>query len=91
MLNVIYVTAATIYVFSPYCVPCSLPVDSPVLSLFWKKIIYSFTFAVLGLRCCVRTFSRYSEWVLLSMGTLYSPWVCRLLIVVASLIAKRGL
>ena len=58
---------------------------------FGKKIIYSFTFAVLGLCCCVRTFSRYSEWVLLSMGTLYSPWVCRLLIVVASLIAKCGL
>ena len=52
--------------------PCSLPVDSPVLSLFWKKNIYSFTFAVLGLRCWVRTLDTasgcYSLWVL---STLY--------------------
>ena len=55
---------------------------------FFKKFIlfYLFLFlAVLGLRCCARAFSSHSEQGLLFIA------VCGLFIVVASLVAERGL
>ena len=46
-------------------------------------ILLSFL-AVLGLPCCVRAFSSCGKWGLLSVA------VCKLLIVVASLVAEHG-
>ena len=49
-----------------------------------NKLIYLFL-AALGLCCCAWAFSRCGEWGLLFIA------VCGLLIVVASLVAERGL
>ena len=48
------------------------------------NFIYLFV-AVLGLHCCVRAFSSCGKWGPLSVA------VCKLLTVVASLVAERGL
>ena len=53
------------------------------LELFYLFILLSFL-AVLGLPCCVRAFSSCGKWGLLSVA------VCKLLIVVASLVAEHG-
>ena len=57
------------------------------ISIFFNKFIYFIYLflAALGLRCCTRAFSSCSERGLLFVA------VHRLLIVVASLVAKHGL
>ena len=53
--------------------------------IFFKKIIYFYFFAVLGLRCCARASSSCAKGVLLFVA------VRRLLIAVASLVVEHGL
>ena len=62
----------------------SPPVRSIEVFFFFLIFIYLFM-AVLGLLCCARAFSSCGEW------GLFFVMVCRLLIVVASLVVEHGL
>ena len=62
------------------------PTSSPFYRFFKNKFIYLILFlAALGLCCCARAFSSCGKWGLLFVV------VRGLLIVVASLVAERGL
>ena len=66
-------------------VSCALAGDS-FFSFFFKFIYFTYLFlAALGLRCCTRAFSSYSEQGLLFVA------VRGLLIAVASLVGEHGL
>ena len=61
-------------------------VDIWVVSTFWLFYLFIYLFmAALGLHCCAWAFSSCGEWGLFFVA------VCRLLIVVASLVAEHGL
>ena len=64
-----------IFFYSPW--GC-FPITSQTLFIY-------LSLAVMGLRCCMEAFSSFGEWGLLFLV------VCRLLIVVASLVAEHGL